>query len=123
MPESKDVVVTGKVYIFNTGTGEADLTLNNTTIDPAKPVTKNDNYAQKNPVIIDRTSAGDPGRIAQFGTKNSLRVDYGIVTDLYTITIDPSDFSAEDDLQLYLFRGNALLISKGRVVDGVIKKG
>lgn len=123
MPESKDVSVIGKVYIFNTGTGEADLSLNNTTIGAAKAVTKDDDYVQKNPVIIERTSAGDPGRIAKFGTKNSLSVDYGIVTDSYTITIDPSDFTAEEDLQIYLFRGKALLVSKGKVIDGVIKNG
>ena len=119
MAEAKDVEVTGKVYIFNTGTGKADLTLNNSTIPVAEPVTKENDYAQQNPVIIARTSAGDPGREAKFGSKNNLEVAYGIVVDSYTITIDPAVFSAEEDLQIYLFRGKTLLISKGRVIDGV----
>lgn len=121
MPYAKDVEVTGKVYIFNTGTGDADLTLNTSSLGTASGVTKDNQYVQESPVAVARTSAGDPGRIAQFGTKNTLSVGYGIVVNTYSITIDPNDFSAEDDLQLYLFRGSATLVSKGKVIDGVTK--
>jgi hypothetical protein len=102
----------GNVYVFNATPNAMLLILNNhIAASNVAGVQQSNGYAPNSVSIPRNPSSSDPGQ-AQFGGINVLIVSFPSGTSqTYPITIDPNDQQINNDLELYIFFNECVLVS------------
>jgi hypothetical protein len=106
------IPMAGNVYVFN-ATPNAMLLILNNHIAAANVagVQQSSAYAPQSVTIARNPSSGDSGQ-AQFGGINTLIVSFPSGTSqTYPIVIDPNDQQINNDLELYIFFNECVLVS------------
>jgi hypothetical protein len=101
----------GNVYVFNATPKAMDLYLNNHEL--ARGVAGVKQSASYQPTANQAArSPASKSEVAQFGSENELVVSFPIGgSQRYTVNIDPNQTPLEDDLQLYVFFNQVVLVS------------
>lgn len=114
----------GNIYVFNCMPDDIYLALNGKNVRDVLPAFKSDGKTGGPGTMATpfaRISADSIDGVAQFATNNTLEVTGDNVNEAsYTIKIDPTDYDIDNDLALYIFDRNAVLITStnGKVFTG-----
>jgi hypothetical protein len=102
----------GNVYVFNATPNAMLLLLNNhIAASNLAGTQQSSSYAPQSVSVLRNPASGDPG-VAQFGGVNSLVVSFPAGTSqTYPIVIDPNNLQIDNDLQLYIFFNECVLVS------------
>ncbi|HYN84645.1 MAG TPA: hypothetical protein VER32_05285 [Pyrinomonadaceae bacterium] len=106
-------MATGNVYIFNATPNQIGLFLNQYPLNSINGVASTNAYAPNSQTVARNPSPGNPG-VAQFGGQNSLLVNFpstGGQALVYTINIPSTTYNLSQDLQLYIFFDEVVLVS------------
>jgi hypothetical protein len=102
----------GNVYVFNATPNAMLLLLNeHVAIVNLAGIQQSNGYAPQSVTVARNPASGNPG-VAQFGGTNKLTVSFpaGTAQD-YPIAIDPNNQQITNDLELYIFFNECVLVS------------
>lgn len=101
----------GNVYVFNATPNTMSLFLNEHLLKASVQGVQQSASYTPTAISVARNPADNPG-VAQFGSTNDLVVsfDAGGAQD-YSVPIDPNSLPITDDLQLYIFFNEVVLVS------------
>jgi hypothetical protein len=100
----------GNVYVFNATPNTMTLLLNNHILKASVPGVQQSNQYTPTPLVVARNPADNPG-VAQFGTNNTLIVSFDDGgSQQYPVPIDPNKIPITEDLQLYIFFNEVVLV-------------
>ncbi|HEX6038058.1 hypothetical protein [Longimicrobium sp.] len=107
-------MATGNVYLFNTTANSMALLLNNHILTVSLPgVTSSNGYTPTNISAARNPASGNPGT-ATFGGQNVLIVSFPDgSSQQYNVDIPLSSAPITQDLQLYLFFNQVVLVING----------
>ncbi len=103
----------GNVYVFNGTPNAMALILNNTILTASLAgVAQTSNYVPQQVIVPRNPSPGNPGN-ATFGGQNTLIVSFtsGGGSQVYSVDIDPNLIPIGNDVQLYIFFNEVVLVS------------
>lgn len=103
----------GNVYVFNGTPNAMALILNNTILTASLAgVTQSSNYVPQQVIVARNPSPGNPGNNT-FGGQNTLVVSFtsGGGSQVYPVDIDPNLIPIGNDVQLYIFFNEVVLVS------------
>ena len=101
----------GNVYVFNATPNTMTLLLNNHLLKASVSGVQQSNQYTPTALSVARNPADDPG-VAQFGTDNTLIVSFDPAggSQTYSVPIDPTAIPITEDLQLYIFFNEVVLV-------------
>lgn len=104
---------TPSVYVFNATRKKIGLILNDYGLDSMAGTASSNSYVPNVQSVPRNPSGGNPG-LGQFGGTNKLSVNFpngGGVAQHYEVDINSDTYPMTDDLQLYIFFSEAILVS------------
>jgi hypothetical protein len=100
----------GNVYVFNATPNTMTLLLNNHLLKASVSGVQQSNQYTPTALSVARNPADDPG-VAQFGSDNTLIVSFDAGgSQQYSVPIDPNAIPITEDLQLYIFFNEVVLV-------------
>ena len=106
-------MATGNIYIFNATPNQIGLFLNQYPLNSINGVASTNGYVPNAQTVARNPSPSNPG-VAQFGGQNSLLVNFpstGGQAQVYQINISSQTYNLSQDLQLYVFFDEVVLVS------------
>jgi hypothetical protein len=100
----------GNVYVFNATPNTMTLLLNAHILKASVSGVQQSNQYTPTPIAVPRNPADNPG-VAQFGTNNTLIVSFDAGgSQQYPVPINPNTIPITEDLQLYIFFNEVVLV-------------
>ena len=102
----------GNVYVFNATPNQMALLLNNHILDASVSGVQQASNYQPSPIEVARNPSPDNPGNATFGGKNTLVVSFPSGSDqTYPVNISSNTIPIDDDVQLYIFFDEVVLVS------------
>lgn len=101
----------GNVYVFNATPNTMSLFLNEHLLKAGVTGVQASNQYTPSAITVARNPADHAG-VAQFGSENELVVSFDAGgSQEYSVPIDPNELPITDDLQLYIFFNQVVLVT------------